>query len=176
VEAVMIITLFTLIWVGVFFLGEAYNLALTAKSQARGCAFITASESCDRIPEFCVVSVDDGPQNQDESATQDALTSTSQRGKNSTDNAAAQDEQGTDSEAVPAKSGRATKGAMSTMDSEIKNGLFRRAKSSVSVSHESPKLLGGDTVQLDQAFSLPCNPKPGSLADKIMDLLMQTFG
>ena len=177
----MLITLFVLIWVGVFFLGQAYNLALAAKSQARGCAFVTASESCEHVPEFCVVSVEDGPQSEEEVETQDALLNTSAKGRNAEENQSSADDPvapGDEPEVATASADQrhVAKGANNEMDSEIKNGLFRRAKSVVNVSLDRPESLGGDSVSLDQGFSLPCNPKPGTMEDKIMDLLMQAFG
>lgn len=66
--------------------------------------------------------------------------------------------------------------ASAEVNSEVDNGLFQRAETTAQAQLERPALLGGGTTNLSQTFSLPCNPKPGTLMDKAMDLFAQLFG
>lgn len=150
----MVITFLVMLWIGLRYLSHAYILAQSSRARARGCAFHVATNDCSSIPDFCQVSVEEAESEQPQGL--DALSETLEGGgaDDNDDNkyqAATQEE----------------------LSSEIRNGLFQRAETTTEAELERPRLLGGGTADLGQAFSLPCNPKPGTLMDKVLDLFQQ---
>jgi len=151
VEGLLVITFLVMLWIGLDHLGKSYVLAQKTRMIARGCAFYLASNNCSAIPSFCQVTV----QEDSSSSTQD------------TDKITSVADQEEDSKYADATSDE--------VNSEVKNGLFQRAETTAQAEIERPALLGGGTTNLSQTFSLPCNPKPGTLMDKAMDLFAQLF-
>jgi len=153
IEALIIITFFILAWTGVEFMYRAYFAALKARSQARACAFYVATHSCDETPDYCTVSTDSTASDQNQEATQELSKS-----------------------ADSAEDSEHTGSAMSELNKQLEYGLFQRAEARVAASIDAPPLLGGETTDLSQSFSLPCNPKPGTMLEKIQDLFQQALG
>jgi hypothetical protein len=150
----MIITMLTLIWTGVNYMAELYTLSLKDMSQARGCAFIMATQYCEDLPDFCKVE-----QHEEEGEGSEATDSLAQ-----------------ETEKSEGESSDHTEAATNELNGELKNGLFKRIAIEASSSVERPALLGGETTKLIQEFSLPCNPKPGSFEDKMADMFKDMFG
>ncbi|HXS18661.1 MAG TPA: hypothetical protein VN764_15795, partial [Polyangiaceae bacterium] len=151
VEGLLVVTFLVMVWIGLDYLGKAYVVAQKTRMVARGCAFYLASNNCSSVPSFCQVTT--ATSTTDSSASADQLTQVA--------------DQGNDSKYADATSAE--------VNSEVDNGLFQRAETTAQAELERPGMFGGGTTNLDQTFSLPCNPKPGTLMDKAMDLFAQLF-
>lgn len=151
VEGLLVVSFLVMLWIGLDYLGKAHVLAQKTRMVARGCAFYLATNNCSAVPSFCQVAVAEG--SSDSTAGADKLTSV----------ASQQD----DSKYADATSAE--------VNSEVDNGLFQRAETTAQAELDRPGMFGGGTTNLAQTFSLPCNPKPGTLMDKAMDLFAQLF-
>lgn len=156
VEGLLVITFLVMLWIGLNHLGQAYVLAQRTRAVARGCAFHLASNNCSSVPSFCQVSMQQDTS--DSTPGTDKLTRVGDPG---------------DGEQGEQKYRDATN---AEVESQVNNGLFQRAETTAQAELERPALLGGGTTNLSQTFSLPCNPKPGTLMDKAKDLFLQFFG
>lgn len=156
VEGLLVITFLVMLWIGLDHLGKAYVIAQRTLMTARGCAFHLASNNCSGIPAFCEVTMQQDTS--DSALDTDKIT-----------NVADQEDEDADEE-------KYQDAASAEVNSEVDNGLFQRAETTAQAQLERPALLGGGTTNLSQTFSLPCNPKPGTLMDKAMDLFAQLFG
>lgn len=128
----MVVSLMTLLWAGISYLGSAYSSSLAAKSAARGCAWQVSASSCEEIPEGCEVSIGRGKERSDDDALESAADSAT-------------------------GSGLIAKIARATLLDQITSLFSKRARASSSEELKEPHRLGGKEVLVGQHFSLPCN-------------------
>lgn len=133
-EAIMVMTLMLLLWAGVSHLGAVYTLSISAKSQARSCAWRVSASSCQKIPDECEVTVGRGKENEGE----DKL-------KNQADDAT--------------EEGFVAKLCRVALLDQITSLFSKRARASAGTDIKEPPLLGGNDVRVAGQYSLPCNSR-----------------
>ncbi len=161
VEALIIITFLILVWTGVRHMGTVAGLSLKGRAEARGCAFYVATHGCRNVPDWCHVDRDSEPSPTEEEETASLDEKASEVGAIEGDDA---DE----------SSGFGNK-VGNFLDETLQSTLFERAEAHVPQSIEAPPLLGGETVELSQDMSLPCNPVHESLDDKLLGIFADLF-
>lgn len=144
-EAIMVMTLMILLWAGISHLGSVYTLSISAKSQARGCAWRVSASSCEKIPDECEVTLGRGKPHEGEDKLKD------------------QADEATD-EGIVAKICR-----VALLD-QITSLFSKRARASAGTDIKEPPLLGGKDVRVAGHYSLPCNSRGGSAKDQESDM------
>lgn len=152
-EAIIIITFFTLVWTGVDFMHEVANVSLTTKAHARFCAFAATTNSCEEMPPSCQGEAQGGPQSEAEAESAKVLDETADKAEDS----------------------KYTEAPLNEMKESFEFGLFQRIEASMPASVDTPQMLGGQTTDLSQSFSLPCNPKPATFGEKVKEMFDEIF-
>lgn len=150
IEALLVITMFTLLWVGVRHLGRLSLLEQQALSQARSCAFLIATSGCQNVPTEC--------------AAETQNTAPSQEAEDLRDAAKSGTDESEDAEPI-----------QETLSSHVDDGFFKRTSAKAGAKVQRPLQLGQEWVHVKQEFSLPCNPRPGTLGEKLKDTFREMF-
>lgn len=150
IEALLVITSFVLLWAGVQHLGRMSVLEQQARSEARSCAFLMASQSCQEVPAHCTGETHEAAPSEEAQTLRDAT----KRGT----------EEAEDAEPI-----------QETLDAQVDAGFFRRARASAGSRLRRPLQLGEEEVRIAEDFSLPCDPKPGTLGDRLKDTFREMF-
>src|SRR5690606_15165097 len=64
IEAILVLTLFLLLWVGVSYMGRLYDGKLKTRAEARSCAWQISLSACERIPSGCEAKSEEAPDNE----------------------------------------------------------------------------------------------------------------
>lgn len=155
VEAILMLTVFLLLWAGTRYMGELYTTQMQQEVKARGCAWIVASSGCKQIPPEC--------QTEEASASEPEESNLLRQALSLAESETASDD---DSDGDTKAASR----VQDQVDQEI-SGLFsKRTRISATKERAAPPLLGGGSRILSASHQLPCNsvPRAGeSLSDEI---------
>jgi hypothetical protein len=135
IEAILVLTLFLLLWVGVSYMGRLYDGKLKTRADARSCAWRISLSACERIPSECEAKTEEAPDNEGS----DKLRSSKEDATSGDDSAKEFDE---------------------ALDTEI-DGLFKkRISASSSREVRGAAHIDQENVTVSSEYSLPCNSKP----------------
>lgn len=150
IEAILMMSVFLIVWAGVAFMGHLQGTTMDTRAEARSCAWRIATSGCESIPPDCAEAAT-APSAVGEEKLQ-KLEGTAPQGGSSTDRKVAD-----------------------ATDSAIFGVMFRRVSSSASGTARRAPLLGSD-VEVTSKFGLPCNTRPGGVGDLVEDLASDFLG
>jgi hypothetical protein len=153
-EALILLTFFILVWTGVRYVGHLSAVRLRARAEVRHCAFYIATHGCEDVPDHCAASTESSGPSAAEKEDTAELTEKSEE----------------------AESSPFTEAVVDIMNTALGLDLFERAEAQVAASIDRPPLIGGETVDLGQSMSLPCNPVNKSLTDVLVGVLTDLLG
>ncbi len=153
IEGLIVIIFFILVWTGVRYVGQLSNRSLSTRAAARNCAFQIALTGCESVPVGCDFSEENSSSAEQQEATS-SVTRTAQDAEEDDFN----------------------KDILDILTEAVELDLFKRARVEAPAEITQPELIGGDTVDLSQGMTLPCNPTRETLGDKFLNLFKGIFG
>lgn len=146
IEAILALSVFIIVWVGVLYMGRVYNAKLELKSKTRACAWIQSAGSC-TVELDCSTTLGSGS---DDEATRDLK-----------EDFGGEDALGFFSD---------------ILEAQVEKLFGERATVVASTEFARPVHLGGEQVSVSASYSLPCNTKPisaDSLTGQLMELVKE---
>lgn len=146
IEAILVLTLFLLLWVGVSYVGRLYDGKLKTRADARLCAWKISLSACVEIPSECEARTEEAPNTKGS----DKLRSSREDATSGDDSAKEFDE---------------------ALDTEI-DGLFKkRISASSNREVRGAAHIDQENVTISSEYSLPCNSKPTTIGQMGRDFM-----
>lgn len=145
IEALMVILVFVLLWIGVSYVGRLHHAKIASKAEARTCAWRIAESACRRIPPEC-----NGV----------AGETSSSKGSDALEEITKGDSLG----------GKIADAFEEVLTNQIEGLFADRVEASSSEGVKRPPIVGKGVVEVRGAISLPCNTKELSVEDVAKDV------
>lgn len=146
IEALMILLVFILVWIGVSYVGQLHHAKIVSKADARTCAWKIAQSGCRSIPPECE----------------------STEGGGSLGNGKSQSLEEAGEEATFGS--KVAEALRDVLMNQVRGLFAKRAEASKSIEVAKPPIVGDGMVEVGSYFSLPCNTKEFSVDDIANDV------
>jgi|GEM_PF-2496739 len=151
-EALLVLKVLIVAWIGLNYLGKAHIVQLQSRAVARGCAWQMAASGCQEVPPECEASSETGDMPEGGTRLEEFANETLGDSRETNDD----EEENSLSDRI-----------RSSLLGNIRDLFIERASASAGKSVSRPGFLGGGKKAVGAEYSLVCNTIPESLGDMV---------